>query len=278
MRVVVVDDQTVVREGLVTLLGTMPGIEVVGSASDGEEAVDLVAEVSPEVVLMDLRMPRLDGVEATRRIRADHPGTQVVVLTTYADDESIVGALRAGAIGYITKDAGRDHISRALEAAASAKPCLTRWSRPDSWTWRPCPGRGSGWPPSGRADPAGGRGPPPDRRGAHKRRDREGPFRQRIHRQDPCESHLRKDGKQGPVPGSRLRTPAWSRRLMVRFVVRTGACHRSAGRGQLAPASTPGRYRLRAGDRGYILPNTVIRTSPSPTCHDEIERLPARGP
>ena len=99
MRVVVVDDQTVVREGLVTLLETMPGIEVVGSARDGQEAVDLVAEVSPEVILMDLRMPRMDGVEATKRIRADHPGTQVVVLTTYADDDSIVGALRAGAIG-----------------------------------------------------------------------------------------------------------------------------------------------------------------------------------
>ena len=124
MKVVVVDDQTVVREGLVTLLETMAGIEVVGSASDGEEAVDLVAEVSPEVVLMDLRMPRVDGVEATKRIRADHPGTQVVVLTTYADDESIVGALRAGAIGYITKDAGRDHINRALEAAASGQAVL----------------------------------------------------------------------------------------------------------------------------------------------------------
>jgi DNA-binding NarL/FixJ family response regulator len=117
--VVVVDDQTVVREGLVTLLETMPGIEVVGSASDGEEAVAAVATASPDVVLMDLRMPRVDGIEATRRIRADHPGTQVVVLTTYADDESIVGALRAGAIGYLTKDAGRDHIGRALEAAAS---------------------------------------------------------------------------------------------------------------------------------------------------------------
>ncbi len=97
---------------------------MVGSASDGEEAVDLVAAVSPEVVLMDLRMPRVDGVEATRRIRADHPETQVVVLTTYADDESIVGALRAGAIGYLTKDAGRDHIGRALEAAASGQAVL----------------------------------------------------------------------------------------------------------------------------------------------------------
>src|ERR1017187_7185669 len=105
-------------------LETMQGVEVVGSASDGEEAVELVAAVSPEVVLMDLRMPRMDGVEATRRIRADHPETQVVVLTTFADDESIVGALRAGAIGYLTKDAGRDHISRALEAAASGQAVL----------------------------------------------------------------------------------------------------------------------------------------------------------
>ena len=124
MRVVVADDQTVVREGLVTLLETMPGIEVLGSAPDGEEAVRLVEQLTPDVVLMDLRMPRVDGVEATRRIRANHPQTQVVVLTTYADDESIVGALRAGAIGYLTKDAGRDHIGRALEAAASGQAVL----------------------------------------------------------------------------------------------------------------------------------------------------------
>jgi DNA-binding NarL/FixJ family response regulator len=124
VRVVVVDDQTVIREGLVTLLETMPGIEVVGAAADGVEAVSLVASSTPDVVLMDLRMPRLDGVEATKRIRTDHPATQVVVLTTYADDESIVGALRAGAIGYLTKDAGRDHIRRALEAAASGQGVL----------------------------------------------------------------------------------------------------------------------------------------------------------
>ncbi len=124
MRVVVVDDQTVVREGLVTLLGTMTGIEVVGSAVNGEGAVALVAETSPDVVLMDLRMPEVDGVEATRRIRAEHTGTEVVVLTTYADDESIVRALRAGAIGYLTKDASRDQIRRALEAAASGQAVL----------------------------------------------------------------------------------------------------------------------------------------------------------
>ena len=124
MRVVVADDQTAVREGLVTLLTTMPDVEVVGSAGDGQEVLALVARVTPDVVLMDLRMPRIDGIEATRRVRAHHPSTQVVVLTTYADDESILYALRAGAIGYLTKDAGRDHIRRAIEAAAAGQAVL----------------------------------------------------------------------------------------------------------------------------------------------------------
>ncbi|HEV7146267.1 MAG TPA: response regulator transcription factor [Pedococcus sp.] len=124
MRVVVVDDQAAVRDGLVTLLGTMPGIEVVGSAADGEATIELIARVTPDVVLMDLRMPRLDGIEATRRIRATHPTTQVVVLTTYADDQSIIDALRAGAIGYLTKDAGRDDIRRGVEAAAAGQAVL----------------------------------------------------------------------------------------------------------------------------------------------------------
>ncbi|MFF0225067.1 response regulator [Streptomyces sp. NPDC004629] len=124
-RVVVVDDQTVVREGIVMLLGLLPGIEVVGAAGDGEEAVKLVAELAPDVVLMDLRMPRCDGVEATRRIRAEHPGTQVVVLTTFADDESLFPALRAGARGYLTKDAGGDEIVRAVESVLSGDAGLS---------------------------------------------------------------------------------------------------------------------------------------------------------
>lgn len=124
MRIIVADDQTAVREGLVTLLSTMPDIDIVGSAADGEEAIALVGQLTPDVVLMDLRMPRVDGIEATRRIRAAHPTTQVVVLTTYADDESILDALRAGAIGYLTKDAGRDHIRRAIEAAAAGQAVL----------------------------------------------------------------------------------------------------------------------------------------------------------
>lgn len=118
-RVVVADDQTVVREGIVMLLGLLPGVEVVGAAGDGEEAVRLVAELAPDVVLMDLRMPRCDGVEATRRIRSEHPGTQVVVLTTYADDASVFPALRAGARGYLTKDAGGEEIVRAVHGVLS---------------------------------------------------------------------------------------------------------------------------------------------------------------
>jgi DNA-binding NarL/FixJ family response regulator len=124
VRVVVADDQRVVREGLVTVLSVLPGFEVVGSAADGEQAVALVDRHLPQVVLMDLRMPRLDGVQATRRIRAAHPGTAVVVLTTYADDESILAALRAGATGYLTKDAGREQIARAVHAAAGGQAIL----------------------------------------------------------------------------------------------------------------------------------------------------------
>jgi len=124
MRVVIADDQRVVREGLGVLLQTVPGVEVVGAAADGQEAIDLAARLCPDVVLMDLRMPRLGGIDATRRIRADQPDVRVVVLTTYADDESIIDALRAGAIGYLTKDAGREQLRGALEAAANGQAVL----------------------------------------------------------------------------------------------------------------------------------------------------------
>ncbi|NUP43100.1 MAG: response regulator transcription factor [Streptomyces sp.] len=124
-RVVVADDQTVVREGIVMLLGLLPGIEVVGAAADGEEAVRLAAEKEPDVVLMDLRMPRCDGVEATRRIRAEHPATQVVVLTTYADDDSLFPALRAGARGYLTKDSGGEEIARVIADVTAGRAGLS---------------------------------------------------------------------------------------------------------------------------------------------------------
>jgi len=122
--VVVADDQSAVREGLVLLLGTLPGITVAGEAADGNAAVELVATVQPQVVLMDLNMPGCDGVTATARITAEHPGTRVVVLTTYADDESIIGALQAGALGYLTKEATRAEIGRAVHAAAAGQAIL----------------------------------------------------------------------------------------------------------------------------------------------------------
>jgi DNA-binding NarL/FixJ family response regulator len=118
VRVLVVDDQALVREGLMTLLEAVPDITPVAAAADGEEAVALCSRHRPDVVLMDLRMPRLDGVEATRRIREAQPETEIVVLTTHADDDSILDALRAGARGYLTKDAGIAEISRAVHAAA----------------------------------------------------------------------------------------------------------------------------------------------------------------
>lgn len=124
MRVLIVDDQRVVREGLATIVGGLPETDVVGLAGDGIEAIELVEETSPDIVLMDLRMPRLDGVEATRSIRTARPDVAVVVLTTYADDDSIIAALTAGAAGYLTKDASRDDIRRALEGAAAGQTVL----------------------------------------------------------------------------------------------------------------------------------------------------------
>jgi DNA-binding NarL/FixJ family response regulator len=124
VRVLVADDQALVREGLMTLLATVADIEPVAAAADGEEAVALCARLRPDVALMDLRMPKLDGVEATRRIRAAQPDTEIVVLTTHADEESILDALRAGARGYLTKDAGIAEISRAVHAAADRQALL----------------------------------------------------------------------------------------------------------------------------------------------------------
>jgi DNA-binding NarL/FixJ family response regulator len=124
IRVLVADDQALVREGLMTLLALAAGIEPVAAAADGEEAVVLAARHRPHVVLMDLRMPRLDGAEATRQIRAAQPETEIVVLTTHADDQSILDALQAGARGYLTKDAGIAEISRAIQAAAAHQGLL----------------------------------------------------------------------------------------------------------------------------------------------------------
>ena len=128
IRVLIADDQRVVREGLALVLGLLDDVEVVGAASDGAEAVALSEQLRPDVVLMDLRMPRCDGVEATRQVRERVPETRVVVLTTFSDDRSVIDALRAGARGYLTKDAGgteiRDALRQVLDDNAVIDPAV----------------------------------------------------------------------------------------------------------------------------------------------------------
>ena len=124
IRVLVADDQRVVREGLATLLGLLAGVEVVGTAADGDEALALAIQLRPDVVLMDLRMPRCDGIEATRRLRGHDAGIRVLVLTTYTDDRSVIDALRAGARGYLTKDAGAGEIHQALQRVLGGQAAI----------------------------------------------------------------------------------------------------------------------------------------------------------
>ncbi len=124
VRVLLADDQRVVREGLTLILDLLEGVEVLGAAIDGEQAVEMAEHLAPDVVLMDLRMPRCDGIEATRRLTAGHPAVKVIALTTYADDESVLGALRAGARGYLTKDASAEQISAAIKRVAGGEASL----------------------------------------------------------------------------------------------------------------------------------------------------------
>lgn len=124
IRVLLVDDQRLLREGIATLLSVADDLEVVGEAADGVEAVDRVAGCRPDVVLMDLRMPRVGGVEATRRIRQRHPAVQVIVLTTFDDEEDVFDALRAGAVGYLLKDCSADELARAIRLAARGETPL----------------------------------------------------------------------------------------------------------------------------------------------------------
>jgi DNA-binding NarL/FixJ family response regulator len=124
VRVLLADDQRLVRESLSTMLGLLDGIELLGTAADGEEAVRLASELRPEVVLMDLRMPGIDGIEATRLLHEQQPEIGVIALTTYADDESVLGALRAGARGYLTKDASSEDIRTAILCVASGSATL----------------------------------------------------------------------------------------------------------------------------------------------------------
>jgi DNA-binding NarL/FixJ family response regulator len=124
VRVLVADDQKVVRDGLCLLVGMLPDVEVIGAAVDGEDAIRQATRDVPDVVLMDLHMPNCDGVEATRRIVRDQPSVRVVVLTAYSDDERVFGALRAGARGYLTKDASAGEILQAISAVCAGNAQL----------------------------------------------------------------------------------------------------------------------------------------------------------
>ena len=124
IQVLLVDDQALFREGLRTLLDLQIDIEVVGEAKDGREAIELVARTAPDVVLMDMQMPVLDGVAATRDIRAKHPNTQVIVLTTFDDDEYVFEGLHAGAVGYLLKDVTSDRLAEAIRSAARGESFL----------------------------------------------------------------------------------------------------------------------------------------------------------
>lgn len=140
IRVLIADDHGVLRDGLARVISGQPDMELVGTASDGAEAVRLNLDATPDVVLMDLEMPNVDGIEATRRIMADRPGTAVLVLTSFSDKRRIVGALSAGAVGYLLKDAAADEVVRGVQAAArgespidprAARTMIEAQSQPD---------------------------------------------------------------------------------------------------------------------------------------------------
>ena len=124
IRILLVDDQALFREGLRTLLSVRPDLEVVGEAGNGQEAVEAAAKLRPDVVLMDLRMPVLNGVAATRRLQQELPEIKVIVLTTFDDDEYVFDGLRAGAVGYLLKDVSSDKLVEAIRAAAQGDSFL----------------------------------------------------------------------------------------------------------------------------------------------------------
>ena len=158
MKVIICDDQATVRDGLVMLLKLEPDIDIVGTAEDGAEAVEMVADRRPDLILMDLKMPVMNGVEATRQITMKYPEVKVLVLTTYADDEWVFDAIQAGASGYLLKDTPREELIRAVRGTAAGKtyidPSIARES-PRSGLQSPDP---TGYVGYQQADRAGSRG------------------------------------------------------------------------------------------------------------------------
>lgn len=207
IRVLIADDQQMVRQGFTVLLNTKADIEVVGQAVDGLDAVAKVAEFVPDVVLMDIRMPELDGIEATRRITGATPHIKVLVLTTFDLDEYVYEALRAGASGFLLKDASADQLAEAVRVVAAGDallaPGITRrlidqFSRLDG---RPRTPQGAGR----RSDRARDGGPRTDRGGVVERGDRRAPGRRRADGEDPCGPDPGEAGPQGPHAGGGVR-------------------------------------------------------------------------
>ena len=209
IRVVIADDHAVVRAGLAQLLATFAGVELVGAAENGEEAVSLCAERKPDVVLMDLEMPVLDGIESTRRIKAAQPEVAVVVLTSFSDRERILRALDAGAAGYLLKDAEPDELARAIEAAARGEAP----TRPEGRAR--APERAPGFDAGRSALRAGARSPRDGRRRAPEQGDRAAARNQREDGEGSSDERLQADRRDGSHAGGSLGPAPWGHAARV---------------------------------------------------------------
>ena len=206
IRILIADDQELVRTGFRVVLDAEPDLEVVGEAADGLAALDAAETLKPDVVLMDIRMPNLDGIEATRRLVAVDGAPRVLILTTFDLDDYVYEALRAGASGFLLKDARADELRQAIRMVAAGdallSPAITRrliesYTRRPPMTAHPAPPRG--------ANPPRTRSPTAPRTRALKRRDRTRTHRRRRHRQNPRRTHLLQTQPPRPRPSRRPR-------------------------------------------------------------------------
>ena len=206
IRILIADDQELVRTGFRVVLDAEPDLEVVGEAADGLAALDAAETLKPDVVLMDIRMPNLDGIEATRRLAAADGAPRVLILTTFDLDDYVYEALRAGASGFLLKDARADELRQAIRMVAAGdallSPAITR-RLIESYTRRP-PTTAHPAPPR-RADPTRTRSPKARRTRTLKRRDRTRTHRRRRHRQNPRRTHLLQTQPPRPRPSRRPR-------------------------------------------------------------------------
>ena len=233
LRVIVADDQASVREGLVVLLDLLPDIEVIAFAANGQQALDLVAEHHPDAILLDLHMPGMDGTEAARLLTARHPDVAIVVLTTYADDTSIMAALRAGARSYLTKDADRTVIAQALHGAASGLSVLAPTAQATLLSAADAPPSAGAVPPIPAAELPAGLTP---REAENSHLDRPGPDQSGDHRDAGAQQPHDQDPHQPDLRQDRLGQPDRSRpvRPRARAGLTAGVRRRSAPGSQMA--------------------------------------------